>query len=177
MRRVVLALLVVAVLAPGAHAASGTSTTQVPPGSFTPQTGPADLTEKRATAIFLRDDKVADWLDRYPKRDLVTDATFDKERRDWSVGVWSSSAGQIASGRVDDRTGTVTEAWTGPQVAWKMARGTSGAFGGSQTNSLPSWLGVCLTFLVRLAHCRAPLAPRACSSQGVASASTCAAAT
>jgi len=160
MRRVVLALLVVAVLAPGAHAASGTSTTQVPPGSFTPQTGPADLTEKRATAIFLHDDKVADWLDRYPKRDLVTDATFDKERRDWSVGVWSSSAGQIASGRVDDWTGTVTEAWTGPQVAWKMARGTSGAFGGSQINSLPIWLGLCVIFLVGLADFRRPLTMR-----------------
>ena len=27
------------------------------------------------------------------------------------------------TGRVDDRSGLVTEAWTGPQVAWKMARG------------------------------------------------------
>ena len=57
--------------------------------------------EKRVTAIFLRDDKVADWLDRYPKRDLVTDATFDKDRRDWGIGVWSSSAGEIATGRLE----------------------------------------------------------------------------
>src|SRR5439155_23706795 len=32
-------------------------------------------------------------------------------------------AGEIAQGKVDDRSTRVTEAWTGPQVAWKMARG------------------------------------------------------
>jgi hypothetical protein len=160
LRRAVLAALVVAVLAPAAHAASRTGTTRVPPSSFTPKTGPAESSETRVKAIFLRDDKVADWLDRYPKQDLVSDATFDKERRDWRVGVWSSSAGQIASGRVDDGTGTITEAWTGPQVAWKMARGTSGAFGGRQINSLPIWLGLCVIFLVGLADWRKPLTMR-----------------
>jgi hypothetical protein len=160
-RRVVLALLVVAVLAPAAHAATGTGTTQAqPPGSSTLNTGPAQLTERRAKAIFLADDKVSDWLDRYPRRDLVSDATFDKERRDWSVGVWSSSAGEIATGRVDDETGVVTEAWTGPQVAWKMARGTKGAFGGRQINSLPIWLGLCVIFLLGLADWRKPLTMR-----------------
>ena len=81
MRRVVLALLAVAVLAPAAHAAT---TTRGLPGTFTPKTGPASLDEKRVTAIFLRHDKVADWLDRYEKKDLVTDATFDKARRDYA---------------------------------------------------------------------------------------------
>ena len=33
----------------------------------------ARLTEKQATAIFLRNEKVADWLDRYPDR-IVDDA-------------------------------------------------------------------------------------------------------
>ncbi len=159
-RRVVLALLVVAALAPAAHAATGTGTTRGLPGSFTPKTGPATLNEKRATAIFLRDDKVADWLGRYPSKDRVTDATFDKDRRDWQVGVWSSSAGEIATGRVDDETGAVTEAWTGPQVAWKMARGGSGAFGGREINSLPIWLGLCAIFLVGLADFRKPLTMR-----------------
>jgi hypothetical protein len=159
-RRVVLALLVVAVLVPAAHAATGTGTTQGLPGSFTPKTGPATLNEKRATAIFLRDDKVADWLGRYPSKDRVSDATFDKDRRDWQVGVWSSSAGEIATGRVDDETGAVTEAWTGPQVAWKMARGGSGAFGGREINSLPIWLGLCAIFLIGLADFRKPLTMR-----------------
>ena len=159
-RRVVLALLAAAVLAPAAHAATGTGTTQELPGSFRPKTGPATLNEKRATAIFLRDDKVADWLGRYPSKDRVTDATFDRDRRDWQVGVWSSSAGEIATGRVDDETGAVTEAWTGPQVAWKMARGGSGAFGGREINRLPIWLGLCAIFLIGLADFRKPLTMR-----------------
>ena len=37
--------------------------------------------------------------------------------------MWSGRAGQIADAVVEDTTGRVTEAWTGPQVAWKMARG------------------------------------------------------
>src|SRR4030095_7635236 len=79
---------------------------------------------------------------------------------DGRVGVWSGLAGQIASVRVDDATGTITEAWTGPQVAWKMARGTSGAFGGRQINSLPIWLRLCVIFLVGLAAFRKPLTMR-----------------
>jgi hypothetical protein len=148
------------VLAPAAHAATGTGTTRLVPTPFTPKVGSAKLNEKRATAIFLRDDKVADWLDRYPERERVTDATFDKGRRDWKVGVWSGAAGEIAAGRVDDQTGEVTEAWTGPQVAWKMARGSSGAFGGRQINSLPIWLGFCVIFLLGLADLRRPLTMR-----------------
>jgi hypothetical protein len=161
MRRVVLALLAFAVLAPAAQAATGTGTTlERLPTPFTPKVGAAKLTEKRATAIFLRNDKVADWLDRYPERERVTDATFDKGRRDWKVGVWSGAAGEIAAGRVDDETAEVTEAWTGPQVAWKMARGSSGAFGGRQINSLPIWLGFCVIFLLGLADLRRPLTMR-----------------
>jgi hypothetical protein len=167
MRRVVLALLPLVLLAPAAHAATGTPTGPVYDSRgrlvhapFAPTVEPAKLSEKRATAIFLRNDKVADWLDRYPERERVTDATFDKDRREWRVGVWSGAAGEIATGRVDDATGAVTEAWTGPQVAWKMARGSSGAFGGRQINSLPIWLGFCVVFLLGLADLRRPLTMR-----------------
>ena len=153
-------LLALAVLVPAAHAATGTGTTPTLPNQFTPKRGLAQLNEKRVTAIFLGDDKVADWLDRYPKRDFVTDATFDKDRRDWGIGVSLGSAGEIATGRVDDETGAVTEAWTGPQVAWKMARGSSGAFGGREINSLPIWLGLCAIFLLGLADFRKPLRMR-----------------
>ena len=62
--------------------------------------------------------------------------------RDWTVKVWSGDAGQIALGKVDDVTGVVTEAWTGPQVAWKMARGDNGAFGGKKINTPAVWLGL-----------------------------------
>ncbi|MEK6274821.1 MAG: hypothetical protein AABM30_05715 [Actinomycetota bacterium] len=166
MRRVALALLAMAVLAPAAHA----STTATRPvydskgrlvqAPFAPVVDRAQLTKGRATAIFLRNDKVADWLDRYPRKDRVTEATFDVERGDWKIGVWWGSAGEIALGRVDDDTRAVTEAWTGPQVAWKMARGYSGAFGGKEINRVAIWLMFCIAFLLGLADLRRPLSMR-----------------
>jgi hypothetical protein len=76
------------------------------------------------------------------------------------VNVWWGSAGEIATGTVDDATGAVIEAWTGPQVAWKMARGTPGAFGGKRINSYGVWLGFCAAFLVGLASWRRPFSVR-----------------
>jgi hypothetical protein len=81
------------------------------------------------------------------------------------VNVWwkkndEIDAGEIATGKVDDRTRTVTEAWTGPQVAWKMARGTEGAFGGKKINSPKYWLAFCAVFLIGLADFRRPLSWR-----------------
>jgi hypothetical protein len=116
------------------------------------------LTEARAVHLFLARDKVADWVDRYPKASLVKDATYEGRYRDWKVGVWSGKAGEIATGRVDDRTGLVTEAWTGPQVAWAMARG--GGFGGKEINRKPIWLAFCVVFLLGLADLRRPVCLR-----------------
>jgi hypothetical protein len=77
---------------------------------------------------------------------------------------WSKNkhvdAGEIALGKVDDASGRVTEAWTGPQVAWKMARGYDGAFGGKKINTLPVWLAFCAAFLLGLADFRRPLSLR-----------------
>ncbi len=73
---------------------------------------------------------------------------------------WSGEAGQIAQVVLDDATGHVTEAWTGPQVAWKMARGREGAFGGKTLLRPYVWLGLCLVFLVGLADWRRLLSTR-----------------
>jgi hypothetical protein len=124
--------------------------------------GPPDqrLTKAAATKIFLEDDKVADWLARYPTKDRQVETSFDKGRRLWTVSVWWGPAGEIATGKVDDTSGAVTEAWTGPQVAWKMARGSPGAFGGKEINSTPVWLGFCVLFLLGLGDLRRPLSLR-----------------
>jgi hypothetical protein len=58
---------------------------------------------------------------------------------------------------VEDTSGRVAEAWTGPQVAWKMARGREGAFGGKTLLRPYVWLAFCLIFLVGLADLRRPL--------------------
>ena len=100
--------------------------------------------------------KVARWLDRYPPGP-ETDATFDRKTRAWTVHVWTDDAGEVAKGVVRDLDGTVSEAWTGPQVAWKMARGRPGAFGGKLLTSWPVWLGLSAVFLLGLVDLRRPL--------------------
>ena len=90
-----------------------TQTPQAP--ATTPQ---QNQTEAKVVAAFLAVPKVKDWVGRYPKKSLVTQGTYDDQYVDWDVKVWSGPAGEIATGRVDDTTGVVTEAWTGPQVAW-----------------------------------------------------------
>jgi hypothetical protein len=119
-----------------------------------------NLTEQRVERILLRNGKVADWLERYPTKGRSVDAEYRKKTDDWVVHVWWREAGEIATGTVDDRTGSVEEAWTGPQVAWKMARGYEGAFGGKTLNRVPVWLAFCAAFLIGLADFRRPLSWR-----------------
>jgi len=125
-----------------------------------PPEQPTVLTKERAAAIFLAYPKVRRWLTRYPTHDRMTDAEFNKDFRYWQVNVWWGKAGEIATGRVDDATSSVTEAWTGPQVAWGMARGSPGAFGGKKINSYPVWLTFCAIFLLGLLDWRRPLSLR-----------------
>jgi hypothetical protein len=61
---------------------------------------------------------------------------------------------------VEDTTGRVVEAWTGPQVAWKMARGGEGSFGGKTLLKPYVWLAFCLVFLFGLGDLRRPLSMR-----------------
>ena len=122
---------------------------------FAPSEGAARLTEPEAVRVFRRHPKVADWLARYPP-DPQTDAEYRPASGEWIVKIWSGKAGQIALGKVDDGSGEVREAWTGPQVAWTMARGGSGAFGGRTINTPWVWLTFCGAFLLGLADLRRP---------------------
>ena len=118
------------------------------------------LEEAEAVDVALRHGKVADWVARYEGEKLTDSASYDSETRLWEVKVWApGDAGQIVLAKVDDRTTRVTEAWTGPQVAWKMARGYDGAFG-RKINDRPIWIGFCLLFLLGLADLRRPLSVR-----------------
>jgi hypothetical protein len=150
---------VVVALAVAGSALGGTSTGQVPGVMKGPLNPPAKrLTKSQVTQIFLDNRKVAGWLRHYTNTLRRTDATFKAGH--WTVKVWAGAAGEVATGKVDDKTGAVTEAWTGPQVAWKMARGYNGAFGGREINSAGVWLAFCLLFLVGLADLRRPLSMR-----------------
>jgi len=112
------------------------------------------LTGDQATEIFLHVVKVRDWLRHYRRGARTTQATYNKQFGDWTIKVWDRRAGEVATGRIVDGSGKVLEAWTGPQVAWKMARGGSGAFGGKAINSTPLWLAFCVAFLLGLADLR-----------------------
>jgi hypothetical protein len=143
--RVVLAAALAAlVVAPTAAAAGSPTAPSVPvfdsKGHLiqTPLVPPGtkrNLTRRRALRVFERDPKVA-------------------------VKIWWGSAGEIAQGTVVDSTGTVSEAWTGPQVAWGMARGSPGAFGGTAINNPWVWGAFCLVFFLGLADLRRPLSLR-----------------
>lgn len=121
-----------------------------------PAAEPARLDEDAAVRAALADPSIAAWLARYPPRP-TTAATFRPESRTWVVKAWSGEAGQIAQAVVEDTTGRVVEAWTGPQVAWKMARGREGAFGGKTLLEPAVWIAFCLLFLLGLADLRRPL--------------------
>src|SRR2546421_6711475 len=159
MRRAALVALVALVMAPAAGAATTTPTAPVYDSKghlvqtpYAPANASA-LTKKKASDIFLHDHKVAAWLKHYP-RVVTYDATYDPKNRNWTVSVFSGAAGEVAHGKVDDQSGAVVEAFTGPQVAWGMARGGPGAFGGAKINSKPIWLAFCAAFLLGLADFR-----------------------
>ena len=161
------AALAVLLSTPVAAAAVG-ATGGLAPQAGAPSAAPPRLTEPAVLERFLAQPKVADWLGRYPPRPQ-TDATFSRERRSWTVHVWSGAAGEIARGEVADPSGRVTEAWTGPQVAWRMARGRPGAFGGKTLTSWPVWLGLSAFFLVGLVDRRRPFGMRTLDLLGLLS--------
>ena len=121
---------------------------------FVPKRPGSSLTQEQALRDFERYPKVAGWLSRYPRSGLSDEATYDAKAGEWNVKVWWGAAGEIAQGTVLDATGSVGEAWTGPQVAWGMARGTSGAFGGTAINDPWIWGAFCVVFLVGLGDFR-----------------------
>ena len=166
MKRWACAVALALLLAPAASAAdsigkpvtvSGSSTTTTTTGTttgtveqpFAPHTGGARMRESEALARFLAYPKVAHWLDRYPPKPQ-TGVTFDKATRQWTVKVWSGRAGEIAQGTVEDGDGRVSQALTGPQVAWSMARGRVGSFGGKVLNRWWVWIPLSAVFFLGL---------------------------
>ena len=152
-----LALLVVpaALAAESANRTTSTNSTSTGSSSESPAhlLPGARMTEAAVVARFLDDFKVARWLARYPP-EPTTAATFDVATHNWTVQVWSGKAGQVALGKVEDGDGRVSEAWTGPQVAWGMARGRVGSFGGKVLNAWWMWIPLSALFFVGLADWR-----------------------
>ena len=69
---------------------------------------------------------------------------------------WYAGGDEIAQVIVDEREGRAVEVWTGPQVAWQMARGLDGAFG-RRVNSPWVWIPLMVAFFVPFFDPRRPL--------------------
>jgi hypothetical protein len=110
--------------------------------------GPERITEAEAIAAADRDPKVVDQRREHPG--LGPSAAVVDGR--WEVAYFDGGE-QLVLVIVDRRSGEVLESWTGYQVAWRMARGYTGAFG--HALNAPYVFGpLCLIFLVGLVDWR-----------------------
>jgi hypothetical protein len=154
-RRYLVALTAAAVLlgcaAPAANAARSGATTATDPNTpvlVNDQNKPPAgyrLTAAKVERIAANTLVMRAELRRHPKA-IAYEYTKGPGR--WQVSWFSSGKHQVelAQVYVDDRTGAVTEAWTGFQVAWSMARGYPGAFG-RRVNALYVWIPLCVLFV------------------------------
>lgn len=103
-------------------------------------------------ALAERDRKVR--AARRAHRDLVSQA-YTKGRGRWQVSYFHGRR-ELVQVIVDDARGRVVESWRGPQIAWLMARGYSGAFG-RKVNAPYVWLPLCAAFFLAFFDWRRPL--------------------
>ena len=138
-------------LARAASSSSSTSTTAIQPGAPVLVTDldkpPAGfrLTAAQVERIAAAVPKIVAERHRHP---TARPYEYTKGPGQWQVSWFSPGPNgkELAQVYVDDYTGKVTEAWTGFQVAWTMARGYSGAFG-RRVNAVYVWLPLCLLFI------------------------------
>jgi hypothetical protein len=108
------------------------------------------LSAKRAIAAAGRARKVR--MER--RRGRLAPTAYTNGVARWQVSYFRHGR-EVAQVQVDDRSGAVLEQWTGPQVAWTMARGYAGAFG-RKLNAPYVWLPLCLLFVVPFVDPRRP---------------------
>jgi hypothetical protein len=152
--RIAAALAAVALALAGAGSARADDELVTPPSLRVPPPG-YRLTGQRAIAIADRVPKVVAVRRRHPGSFANV---FEKSGARWQVSYYTSGPKpkEIAQVYVDDATGRVTEAWTGFQVAWTMARGYPGAFG-RKVNAPWVWITLTALFVVPFVDPRRPL--------------------
>lgn len=106
-------------------------------GAVLSQTIPTDTqslpkrTSESVVAGGAKNPKIADWLHRYTShhRSLTSRADFTAGTNGaagtW-IAHWWSGPDEIAQITMNDVSGVYSNVWTGPQVAWGMARGGDG---------------------------------------------------
>jgi hypothetical protein len=147
------------------HSARAATTTTVDPNTpvlVTSKTKPPAgyrLTAAAVERIAARSQTVVAELRRHP---TLIPYEYTKGPGRWQVSWFSTGRNQkeLAQVYVDDASGKVTEAWTGFQVAWTMARGYPGAFG-RRVNAWYVWIPMCLLFVAPFLPWRLPWQRRA----------------
>jgi hypothetical protein len=139
-------------------ATSAATTATSPPGTpvlVTSQTQPPAgfrLNARQVEKIAARVPKIAETVRNhkgsYP-------GEYTKGPGQWQVSWFTKDGKEIAQVYIDDASGQVTQAWTGFQVAWTMARGYPGAFG-RRVNALYVWIPMCLLFVAPFVPWRRP---------------------
>ena len=120
--------------------------TPVPVTSQTKPPAGYRLNAKRVRALAARSPVVKAELRRHPH---AKPYVYTKGYPEWQVSWFSDQRIQreLVQVYVDDQTGKVTQAWSGFQVAWTMARGYAGAFGRS-VNDWFIWIPLCIAFVL-----------------------------
>jgi hypothetical protein len=112
-----------------------------------PNTPPSGYrrTANQVLRLASADPRVKAELRRHPK---AIPYEYTKGAPTWQVSWFSATKPQreLLQVYVDDNTGAVTQAWTGFQVAWTMARGYAGAFG-RRVNSWYIWIPLLVLFV------------------------------
>jgi hypothetical protein len=103
------------------------------------------LTANQVLRIASRDPHTRAELRRHPK---AVPYEYTKGPDQWQVSWFSHTKPQteLLQVYITDSNGKVSQAWTGFQVAWSMARGYAGAFG-RRINAWFIWVPLCLLFI------------------------------
>ncbi|MCU0313808.1 MAG: hypothetical protein MUC84_07090, partial [Solirubrobacteraceae bacterium] len=151
----VAALLLLALPASAAAAPTTTPGSTATRSTASPLTQPpkaGEISSARAERLAAAVPKIA------AERRANPGSTLNARKKDgrWVVDVWTKGPKAKQIGQVYvSLDGRVTEAWTGFQVAWTMARGYPGAFGQS-VNSPWIWVTLSVLFVLPFVDVRRP---------------------
>jgi hypothetical protein len=120
------------------------SQTEPPPGHV--------LSARGAIAIANQQKKIREERDK--RGDRMKPRAFQKGSSRWQVSYYDGKK-EVGQVLIDDRSAAVLETWTGPQVAWSMARGYPGAFG-RRVNAWYVWIPLCVLFVAPFVDPRRP---------------------
>lgn len=140
---------------PTTRAATGSSDPNalVVPASQTEPPAGHVLSARGAIAIANLQRKIRDERDKRGSR--MKAKAFLKGPSRWQVSYYDGDK-EVGQVLIDDRSAVVLETWTGPQVAWSMARGYKGAFG-RRVNAWYVWIPLCVLFVAPFVDPRRPL--------------------